>query len=161
MRPNTPIEGIPKEPNTPDNPRVGNRLKQAGATAGINFTGLTDRAPNTVRAHSCLEFALESGGPTVQNHLMDILFRHYFTDGKFADDDNLRAACVEAGVDADNALRFADETGGGTVERALEHSRQGISGVPYFFVDRQPLFSGAQPPATFKGVLDKALGAKR
>ena len=43
LRPNMPEEGIEKAPNTPDNPRVGARMKQAGASVGIDFTGKCDR----------------------------------------------------------------------------------------------------------------------
>ena len=43
LRPNMPREGIEKAPNTPDNPRVGVRMKQAGESVGINFTGKCDR----------------------------------------------------------------------------------------------------------------------
>jgi hypothetical protein len=37
--PNIPREGIQKAPNTPENPRVGLRMKQGGAAVGIDFTG--------------------------------------------------------------------------------------------------------------------------
>ena len=60
LRPNEPLEGTPKAPNTPDNPRVGVQLKAAGAAAGIDFTGKTDRAPNTLLAHSLLSHVLDT-----------------------------------------------------------------------------------------------------
>eukprot|EP00615_Pteridomonas_danica_P018520 CAMPEP_0114407662 /NCGR_PEP_ID=MMETSP0102-20121206/22093_1 /TAXON_ID=38822 ORGANISM="Pteridomonas danica, Strain PT" /NCGR_SAMPLE_ID=MMETSP0102 /ASSEMBLY_ACC=CAM_ASM_000212 /LENGTH=49 /DNA_ID=CAMNT_0001574207 /DNA_START=194 /DNA_END=343 /DNA_ORIENTATION=+ len=47
-----PEDGTPKSPATPDNPRVGTRLKNAGLNSNINFTGLTDRAPNSIEAHT-------------------------------------------------------------------------------------------------------------
>jgi len=43
LRPNHPREGVEKPPNTLDNPRVGQRMKQAGEAVGINFTGKCDR----------------------------------------------------------------------------------------------------------------------
>ena len=72
LRPNTPLEGTPKAPDTPDNPRVGTRMKQAGAAVGIDFTGKCDRAPNSVGAHTLIKF-LE--GKPGQNQLAEILFR--------------------------------------------------------------------------------------
>ena len=61
LRPNMPEDGTPKAPDTPDNPRVGARLKAAGAAAGVNFTGKTDRSPNSSKAHALVKF-FESGG---------------------------------------------------------------------------------------------------
>jgi hypothetical protein len=46
LRPSMPKEGIEKAPNTPDNPRVGARMKKAGASVGIDFTGKCDRWVN-------------------------------------------------------------------------------------------------------------------
>ena len=48
LRPNMPPGGVEKGPGN----RVGDRLKQAGAQVGIDFTGLTDRYPNTVKEPS-------------------------------------------------------------------------------------------------------------
>jgi hypothetical protein len=42
-----PDDGVAKPFNTPDNPRVGARMKAAGAAAGIDFTGKTDHATPT------------------------------------------------------------------------------------------------------------------
>ena len=67
-----PDDGVAKPPNTPDNPRVGARMKAAGAAAGIDFTGKTDRAPNSVRAHAVLDYALEQHGAGAQNALMEV-----------------------------------------------------------------------------------------
>ena len=79
LRPNTPLEGTPKAPDTPDNPRVGARMKQAGATVGIDFTGKCDRAPNSVGAHTLIKF-LE--GKPGQNQLAEILFRQVSVTAK-------------------------------------------------------------------------------
>jgi predicted DsbA family dithiol-disulfide isomerase len=43
LRPNAPREGVLKAPDTPDNPRVGARMKGAGQAVGIDFTGKCDR----------------------------------------------------------------------------------------------------------------------
>ena len=83
LRPNMPEEGQPKAPDTPDNPRVGARLKQAGASSGVNFTGKTDRTPNTMRAHALVKFfeakeSEEKGNKWplgLQDCLMNIIFR--------------------------------------------------------------------------------------
>lgn len=51
LRPQHPPEGVAKPPDTPDNPRVGQRMKAMGAADGINFTGKCDRSPNTLLSH--------------------------------------------------------------------------------------------------------------
>jgi predicted DsbA family dithiol-disulfide isomerase len=89
LRPDEPLAGTPKAPDSASNPRVGQRLKQAGAAVGIDFTGATDRAPNTVMAHALSEYAgRQEGGEGaknrgLQNRLMEVLFRQYFTDGVY------------------------------------------------------------------------------
>jgi len=150
LRPNMPPDGVEKGPN-----RVGDRLKQAGAQVGIDFTGLTDRYPNSVKAHTLLTFAEHDAGRATQNKLQEILFRHYFTDGLYPDETNLRAAAIEAGLDPDRAMAaVADQTRQETTRREAEAaSRSGISGVPFFFINGQPFGSGAQPPAAFKKAL--------
>lgn len=161
LRPNIPEEGVEKPPATPghrfpgDNGRVNPRLKSAGLNVGIDFTGLTDRYPNTVAAHALLEYALVEHGPKVQNDLAEILFRHYFTDGLYPDQTNLRAAAVEARIDADAALKFAfrSDIQQQVRHEALNASRGGIGGVPFFYVNGKPAFSGAQPVDSFEELL--------
>lgn len=151
LRPNMPLDGVDKGPGN----RVNPRLKQAGANVGIDFTGLTDRYPNTVKAHTLLAFAERDAGREAQNKLQEILFRHYFTDGRYPDEANLRAAAVEAGLDPERAMAaVADQTLQEATRREAEAaSRRGISGVPFFFIDGRPFGSGAQPPAALKEAL--------
>ena len=110
LRPNIPEKGQAKDPNTPPERRASPRLKAAGAKVGIDFTGLTDRYPNSTTMHTLMAYALEHDGPGVQNDLAEITFRHYFTDGRYPDQENLRAAAAEAGVkDVDAAMAYAND----------------------------------------------------
>ena len=52
LRPNHPPEGVLKAPDTPDNPRVGQRMREMGEANGIKFTGKCDRSPNTLLART-------------------------------------------------------------------------------------------------------------
>mgnify|MGYP005843129761 CR=1 FL=1 len=54
LRPNLPEEGILKD-TTPQS-RVGSRLRAKGEEVGINFTGLTDRTPNTTLFHAVIKY---------------------------------------------------------------------------------------------------------
>jgi predicted DsbA family dithiol-disulfide isomerase len=160
LRPDMPEGGIAKAPDTPGNPRVGARLKAAGLASGVDFTGLTDRAPNPLMAHAMAKYL--EGRPATQDAFMFAVFRHYFTDGKYPDATHLREAASEAGLeggDLDAACAFAEaEASQAAVkEEALGYSRKGVSGVPFFSVGGRPGFSGAQPAAVLKrAILDAA-----
>ena len=154
LRPHFPVEGKAKDPDTPSNPRVNPRMKAVGAAAGINFTGKTDRYPNTVFAHALLKYAEKDY--TKQNELQEVLFRHYFTDGRYPDATNLRAAAEEVGLNAEEAISFASspKIQAEVKQEALAASSQGISGVPFFIINDQPCFSGAQPPERFEQIFN-------
>jgi len=154
LRPEMPPAGKQKAPNTPDNPRVGARLKAAGKPVGIDFTGLTDRYPNTVDAHRLLAYALREKGAAVQDKLSEILFRSYFTDGVYPGEDNLIALGLEAGVAADEeALKsflYSEELRAEIYSEDRQVKRSGVHGVPYFFFNGMDFsLSGAQDPSTF------------
>ena len=66
---------------------------------------------NGTKAHTLLAFAERDAGRETQNKLQEILFRHYFTDGRYPDEANLRAAAVEAGLDPDRAMAAVADQG--------------------------------------------------
>jgi len=147
-----------EKPGGPGRHQVGDRLRQGGESAGIDFTGLCPRAPNTVKAHALLTHTLETSGAAKQDQLQEVLFRHYFTDGKFPDVANLVAAAEEVGLSGSEARTVLED---GRYEsrvktEAGQNSSSGISGVPYFFFNGKAAFSGAQPPASFLEELRKA-----
>jgi len=164
LRPGMPADGVPKAPDSPSNPRVGARMKSAGAAAGIDFTGRTDRYPNSLLAHGVLKYTLERHGAATQNTLMEVAFRHYFTDGKYPDEAHLREAVAEAGagaIDADAALAYARDRAPDVRAEALSFSERGVSGVPYFFMDGRGLFSGARPPSDFAALFREKLAQQQ
>lgn len=159
LRPQAPEAGVPKPPDTPDNPRVGRRLKSAGEAVGIDFSGKTDRSPNTLVAHALLEHALEKGGSEKQNEVQEALFKAYFTDGIYPDVDSVKSIGVSCGLDAygvESAL--TDATTLKQVQQKV-HQNYGVvdGGVPTFIINNQPAFSGAQDPATFHRAFDSML----
>ena len=54
--------------------RVPAHLKAAGSAVGIDFTGATNRVPNTILAHVLLDLAGEIGSEA-QNLLQEQLFQ--------------------------------------------------------------------------------------
>ena len=90
--------------------------------------------------------------------LQEVLFRHYFHDGLYPEGANLVAAAAEVGIDGEAARAFAesDEAKAAAAAEAQEASMSGITGVPFFFFNGKPGFSGAQDPATFLRALEQA-----
>jgi predicted DsbA family dithiol-disulfide isomerase len=126
------------------------------AEEGLDFRFDLARTGNTFDAHRLLHLAAERG---LQDALKERLMRATFTEGEpIGDREILVRLGAEVGLDADEARavlssdRFADEV------RADEQDAQrfGISGVPFFVVDRTYGVSGAQPAELLRQVLDKA-----
>ena len=148
LRPNTPVEGIPK----PAGKRVGAHLKEAGATVGIDFTGLTDRTPNTLLFHATMT-DLKSDADT-QTAFQKEAFNAYFTRGVFPDKEGLLDCAQRAGVLEKVSALYADEKRledlASVATKSVEDSlAMGISGVPFFFINGKPAFSGARDPTDF------------
>ena len=131
-------------------------MTAAAAEDGLDFRFDRARVGNTFDAHRLLHLAAERG---VQGALKERLMHATFTDGEpIGDIETLVRLAADAGLDADEARealrssRFADEV------RAEEQEAQrfGISGVPFFVVDRTYGVSGAQPADVLRQVLDKA-----
>eukprot|EP00286_Rhodomonas_abbreviata_P025878 CAMPEP_0181313166 /NCGR_PEP_ID=MMETSP1101-20121128/14103_1 /TAXON_ID=46948 /ORGANISM="Rhodomonas abbreviata, Strain Caron Lab Isolate" /LENGTH=216 /DNA_ID=CAMNT_0023420101 /DNA_START=233 /DNA_END=883 /DNA_ORIENTATION=+ len=157
LRPDMPREGTLKAPATPDNPRVGMRLKQAGQSVGIDFTGKCDRAPNTLLAHCLMKYALDSKGAHVQNKLQEAIFRGYFTDGLYPDVGNLATLGAEVGLDHEEVRRVlaSGKLEEVVMKEARGHARSGVSGVPFFFINGKPAFSGAQDVDSFVNAFEQ------
>lgn len=159
LRPNAPQEGIPKPPDTPNNPRVGARMKAAGEAVGINFTGKCDKSPNTLLAHCLLEYVLEKYGSTKQNEVQERIFKGYFTDGIFPDAKNLSEIGQACGIDkAEVGAALNNPENLEKVLRSVRRNgRQVRGGVPMFVINGHAAFSGAQDPAAFHQVFDRIL----
>merc|ERR1712232_1015250 len=155
-----PIAGLPKAPDTKDNPRVGARMKLAGLAAGIDFTGKTDRYPNTLDAHVMLDYVLEQSNPAKQNEVQERLFKAYFTDGIFPNKENLvRLVTAEGGLldGKTNKAKEALEDDGRRYKvkgMIAENSKRVVGGVPSFIVHGRPVFSGARGPEAFHEVFN-------
>lgn len=155
LRPGIPVEGVEKG-GTPET-RVPGRMKTAGASVGIAFTGLCSRYPNTLAAHALLEWAADVA-PEKQNELSEVLFRQYFTDGVYPSPDALADAAVEVGLDREQAKAEASSQANQqrAGQAARRHAEAGVTGVPFFYINGKPAFSGAQPPDQFAAAFASA-----
>lgn len=134
------------------NAYVTNMAAEAGLT--YNF----DKAvvANSFKAHRFTHLAKKHGlGDAAEEQL----FKAYFTDGKNTDDiDTLVELGTAIGLDATEIRQTleSDAYAGEVKQDITEAQRLGISGVPFFVLDRKYGISGAQAPDVFSDTIEKA-----
>jgi predicted DsbA family dithiol-disulfide isomerase len=131
-------------------------MTAAAAAEGLDFHFERAVRANTVDAHQVIHLAGLCG---VQDAVKERLLLAYFTDGEAVGDrETLVRLAGEAGLDEAEVRAVLDtQTYAGAVRRDESEAAQlGISGVPFFVIDRRYGVSGAQPPEVLLQVLDKA-----
>jgi len=176
LRPSIPeTTGQPKG-GTPSS-RVGAHMYSQGKAVGIDFTGLTDHAPNSVLFHATLKYlqdVIQLDSETVTAFHVDV-FEAYFTLGIFPGTKegilkNVKDPTVRRHVedlyynnsdDDDNVkngrtMSQLEQLKREVVEEAKHASLQeGVTGVPTFaFGGDKAAFSGAQHVDTFARYLN-------
>lgn len=135
------------------------RLVQAGGPLGIAFAfDRIERQPNTLAAHSLIEWARRRG---VQPALKEALMQAFFVDGlDLTDTATLVRIAVEAGLDREEAQAcLADEELHRVVADEEDRARRmGVRGVPFFIFNNRLSVEGAQPPEV---LLDAMLEAEK
>lgn len=131
------------------------RVVDAAAGEGLEYRFDIARRGNTFDAHRLLHLAAADG---LQAAMKERLMAAYFMEGRaIGDRDTLVELAGEVGVDPGRARaaldsdEFADEVRADEREAA----ELGITGVPFFVINRRYGVSGAQPPE----VMLKALAA--
>ncbi|KAL5004386.1 hypothetical protein ScPMuIL_017842 [Solemya velum] len=155
LRPNMPPEGAPK-PEAYLKPSPNSALQKAGTKVGIDFTYKSTRFPNTLLSHALLDYAKDD--VTKQNHVAELLFKKYFTDGDSLGQETILAIAEKVGLDKSGVTKhIVDPEVVENVRRKAEQwSARGVSGVPMFYMNGQRMFSGAQEVEVFKNALNMA-----
>ncbi|WP_427109839.1 DsbA family oxidoreductase [Lysinibacillus xylanilyticus] len=135
---------------------IHERVAKQAKAEGLDLRFDTLQLTNTLDAHRLLHFAAEHGK---NNEVAELLFKAYFTECKHVGShETLIAIAVEAGLDSKATAKmlvsdqFTDEV---RVDH-LEGNRLGVSGVPFYVIDRKYAISGAQPTNVFHKALEKA-----
>ena len=132
------------------------QIVDAGREEGIAFDfDAIKRTPSTLDAHRLIRYAAAQGQ---QDVIVEALFRAYFTAGRNIGDAAVLAEVAgEAGLERDAVAAYlASETDIDAVRAEDDFARQvGIQGVPCFIFERKYAISGAQPPETFRQVIEK------
>jgi predicted DsbA family dithiol-disulfide isomerase len=158
LNPAMPEGGLPRDEYLA--PRIGgleamraaqDRLTALGAAEGVEYRfDLLTRSPNTRAAHALVRMAGEAG---CGDAMLEVLFRAYFAQGRdIGDLATLALLAGEAGLDVGQAReRLASRRDWPALEKAQAGIRAaGVSGVPFFVLDRRLALSGAQEPAAFE-----------
>lgn len=131
------------------------QMEQRAAQDGLTFRMADLRSGNTRDAHRLLHLAKDRG---LQAELAERLHRAYFTEGRSVfDHASLAEIAAEAVLDrAEAAATLAGDAYDDAVGEDVNLARAfGVTGVPFFAIDRKYAISGAQPADTIRSVLDK------
>jgi predicted DsbA family dithiol-disulfide isomerase len=132
------------------------RLTSLAAAEGLEYHLDRTRSGNSFDAHRLLHLAADKG---MQDALKERFMRGYFTESEpVGDPDALIRLAKDAGLDAAEARDVLESDRYAADVRADEEqaAAYGISGVPFFVIDRRYGVSGAQPSEVLLEVLRKA-----
>ena len=132
------------------------QMERRAAASGLTFRMEGLRSGNTRDAHRLLHLAKARGR---QADLAERLHRAHFTDqASIFDHSSLAGLAAGAGLDRGAVLGvLASDEYGEDVDADERMARSlGVSGVPFFVIDRRYGISGAQPAETIAQVLDQA-----
>jgi predicted DsbA family dithiol-disulfide isomerase len=135
------------------------RVIDQAATEGLDFRFDIAHPGNTVDAHRLLHLAADRG---LQAELKERLLLAYFTEGeRIGEVDTLVRLAGTAGLDEAEARSVleSDKYLAEVREDQATASALGISGVPFFVLDRKFGVSGAQPAEVLLDALRQAYTA--
>lgn len=132
------------------------RLTRLAADEGLEFRFEDARAGNTFDGHRLIHLAGEKG---LQDAAKERLMKAYFEEGvRPSDPAALVALLAEVGVPAaeSEAVLAGDAHADDVRADEALAAQFGISGVPFFVLDRKYGLSGAQPPEAILAALEQA-----
>lgn len=116
----------------------------------INFDGSIG---NTLDAHRVIQHFQEEKGPDVANRLVDALYSRYFTQSQHpSSEETLIGACVEAGIDEEEARAFVvdHDAGKRSVVEKIRTVGMDVDAVPVI------VFEGRRRDLTLTGAKEVA-----
>jgi predicted DsbA family dithiol-disulfide isomerase len=129
------------------------KVVDAAAGEGLHYRYDLAKRGNTFDAHRLIHLAAAVG---LQSAMKERLMAAYFMEGRaIGDRDTLIELASEVGIDAERARATLDSDAYADAVRADEReaTELGITGVPFFVINRRYGVSGAQPPEVMLGAL--------
>ncbi|MEY4121673.1 MAG: hypothetical protein RLZZ457_511, partial [Pseudomonadota bacterium] len=137
---------------------IYDRVKGVGAEVGIAFEfDRIARQPNTVVAHSLIAVA-EPG--EAQDRMVEALFKGYFLDGRdLTQAGDLLEIAESAGMARDVAQQHLENSAlhSQTIDSDSAAREMGISGVPFFIMNRKVGVSGAHESESLLEAMRQAM----
>ena len=139
--------------------RMVEQITEVAAELGLRFDFADAPHATTFDAHRLLHLALAEGGPQLQGRLNEAVMEAYFgRAASTADPQVLTGAAAAVRLDTARVSRMlATDEYADAVRADVDQARAfGITGVPFFVVDRRYAVSGAQPVEVFTSLLEHA-----
>eukprot|EP00747_Dinoflagellata_sp_TGD_P101905 gnl/TRDRNA2_/TRDRNA2_168495_c1_seq1.p1 gnl/TRDRNA2_/TRDRNA2_168495_c1~~gnl/TRDRNA2_/TRDRNA2_168495_c1_seq1.p1 ORF type:complete len:222 (+),score=49.33 gnl/TRDRNA2_/TRDRNA2_168495_c1_seq1:147-812(+) len=120
--------------------RMEKKMKEVFEAEGLTYT-LDGPMHSSIDSHRLAAWTFTKYGSEVQDRLVEVLFRQFFSEGRSpADGETLVSAAVEVGIGAEDAKAFL-ESGAGR-QNVLESAHKlmsspNVTGVPHYFVSVQ------------------------
>jgi predicted DsbA family dithiol-disulfide isomerase len=140
---------------------MNSRVTAVAVGDGLAYRLDIARPGNTFDAHRLIQMAQGEGR---QGEMKERLMAAYFVEGRpIGNRETLLELAAEVGLDPERARALLDGDEFAAEVRAdeLEAAQLGISGVPFFVIDRRYGVSGAQPAEVLVGALDRAWSEAR
>ncbi|WP_036651802.1 DsbA family oxidoreductase [Paenibacillus pini] len=134
---------------------ANDNLTEQAKAVGLTYHFDTMIPTNTFDAHRMTHWAAEAGK---RYDMTERLFKAYFTDSAhIGDRETLIRLAGEIGLDAQAAATMleSDAYKDDVRRDEQEGSQLGVTGVPFFVINRKYGISGAQPPEAFVETLNK------
>ena len=152
------MKGLPLE----EVQRMFEHVTAVAARDGLAYDFDSVLAFNSYDAHRLTHLARELGGADLAERTLEVLYSAHFERGAdLGVDDALVAVAREAGFaqaghdDDAVAVFLAGDAQSDAVDADIAAARElGVTGVPFFVVDRRYAVSGAQPAEMFTQLLD-------
>lgn len=136
--------------------KVHDSLAKTAKSIGLDYNFDLAKITNSFDAHRVIQLAKKYN---LTNEVEERFFKAYFTDGELmSDHSTLIRLASEAGLSADEVTtvlesnQYAEEV----KKDVAEARRLGVTGVPFFVMDRKYAVSGAQETGVFAETLQKA-----
>lgn len=133
------------------------RMVQMAKEVGLDYQMDTLILTNTFDAHRLTMFAKTQG---FMKEMTERILRAYFTESKHIGDHvTLTELAVEVGLNREDVAKMLAGDEMADVVRADEQTAKqyGVSGVPFFLINKKYALTGAQPAATFVQALKKVI----
>lgn len=132
------------------------QLIETASNTGLEFNFENAKVANSFKSHRIIQFAKTKD---LADQAEETFFKAYFTDGiDLNNETELIKIAKEIGLTEKEAeIALTDDQFSYAVKSdIMEASQLGVSGVPFFVVNRKYAISGAQPPKIFLETLQKA-----